>query len=460
MKKRSIPTITILLTVLSGCAHYTARQGIASITLESEPTTVTYEAKTKPRPTQADLNAREAVIQEKDAELQTKDETIRQKDDELKQKDADIEERERVIAGKDDTIQEKDQAIAGREEEIARLKAQIAELESANQDLEEQNKNQSQTLAMNQTMISDLSGQVVGLQSKVNVEKKKQQDIKDQEEAKAKALVTLEPLETLVYPKVYQASEPIVTAKNQAVTVAMLPLGETAWSDSQIKEILGSVEDLKPQIIMATGSKENCYKLTVQSGRSALLTEEGVVLTDYPVDGEPQRESAGFRLDENRTLTLALCNLPQLDVLSTMKDGGAWKDLAARHDADRKVALEATLSQLPGDKPVLLGASLYEPATSDWERITPYRWRDSSYKWTLADDVLSNGLNDTYRQTHYTVESDAGNTLSMGSLSERTDYLFSKHVVPLTSSTIAIGPPTTGTNGISRQGLVATYLVP
>lgn len=410
------------LALLSGCAHYTAKDGLAAITQEPAAITETRYKEIHP----------EASPENPDKVL---------------------------IASQEKTIKSQQDKIAQQDAVIVQLQGQVATLSNENSLLASTAADQKAKLAMNESMISDLSGKVVGLQSKVNIENEKQQKAKEAAEAKAKALATLEPLEQITYPKGYRNGDVLTTEKKQPVTVVFLPLGETTYSEGQIDEIMTSVSDLKAQVTLVTGNKENTYMAVRSSGESAVLTEQGAIISNYALEGDPKSESATLRLDENRTFTLAVADLPQLDLFAAIKDGGDWKSLVKERATSRDKALRNTLSEANGSS-CLVAASLYEPATSDWQRLTAYTWRDSSFSWPLVDTALSLGWNDTYRQTHYSVESDAGNTLSMDGITERTDYLLSKRILPLTSNVVNIGPASLEENGYSRYGLVATYLVP
>ncbi|MDD7202685.1 MAG: hypothetical protein SPF89_00865 [Sphaerochaetaceae bacterium] len=422
MKQRLLIGAGCAFALLSGCAHYTAKDGLTAIAQEPTAITKTRYKEIHPEP----------VSEPPDKAL---------------------------IASQEETIKSQQETIAQRNATIAQLQDQITSLSNENSMLAATAADQKAKLAMNESMISDLSGQVVGLQSKVNIENEKQQKAKEAAEAKAKALVTLEPLEQITYPKGYRTGDVLTTEKKQPVTIVFLPLGETTYSEGQIDEIMTSVSDLKAQITLVSGNKENSYMAVRSSGESAVLTEQGAIISNYALEGDPKSESATLRLDENRTFTLAVADLPQLDLFTSIKDGGDWKSLVKERSDSRDKTLRSILSEVDGSS-CLVAASLYEPATSDWQRLTAYSWRDSSFSWPLMDTALALGWNDTYRQTHYSVESDAGNTLSLDGITERTDYLLNKRVVPLSSNVVNIGPASLEENGYARYGLVATYLVP
>lgn len=423
MKQRVLIGAGCALALLSGCAHYTASDGLAAITL---PSASSIETRYK------DLHP-EAAVENPDQLL---------------------------IASQKKTLESQQDKLSRQDALILQLQQQVSSLSDENSRLAETAADQKARLAMNESMIGNLSGKVVELQSKVNVETEKQEKEQKAAEEKAKKLATLEPLEELSYPKAYRASDEVLTTeKKNPVSVAFLPLGEQAYSESQIGEIMTSVSDLKPQITFVTGNKENTYQAVLQSGQSAILTEQGAIISNYALEGDPVAESATLRLDENRTLTLAVADLPQLDLFAMIKDGGDWKDVVKQRTEERSKTLKGILDATDGTH-CLIAASLYEPATSDWQRLTVYSWRDASFSWPLVESALNQGWNDTYRQTHYSVESDAGNTLSVHGINERTDYLLNKRVIPLSCNVVNIGPASLEENGYARYGLVASYLIP
>lgn len=409
--------------VFSGCAHYTAKDGLNTIV--QEPST--------------SVETRYSVLNPS--------------------AEAPVDPNQELIASQEKTIQTQQETIAQQDEQIQKLQGQVTSLSDENSKLQATADEQEAKLAMNESMISDLSGKVVGLQSQVNIETEKQQKAEESAAAKAKALATLDPLEEIVYPKSYRTGETITTLKNQPITVAFLPLGETTYDDTQISEIMSSVSDLKPQITLVTGNKENTYKAVAASGESAVLTEQGAIITNYAFEQDPKSESVMLRLDDQRTFTVGVLNLPQLDLLPLIAENGDWKGLVDTRKSEREKTMRSVLDEA-NDGASLVAASLYEPATSDWQRLTAYDWRDSRYAWPLVDTALGLGWNDTFRQTHYSVESDAGNTLTMQDISERTDYLLNRRIIPLASNVVNIGPASLETNGYARYGIVATYLVP
>jgi len=124
------------LALLSGCAHYTAKDALAAITQEPAATTETRYKEIHP----------EASPENPDKVL---------------------------IASQEKTIKSQQDKIAQQDAVIVQLQGQVATLSNENSLLASTAADQKAKLAMNESMISDLSGKVVGLQSKVNIENEK-----------------------------------------------------------------------------------------------------------------------------------------------------------------------------------------------------------------------------------------------------------------------------------------------
>ena len=67
-------------------------------------------------------------------------------------------------------------------------------------------------------------------------------------------------------------------------------------------------------------------------------------------------------------------------------------------------------------------------------------------------------MSDTYRATHFSEETDGGITLITPVLSERLDFLYSKGIIEVSSSTVALSG--LSNMDIERFAILATYIIP
>lgn len=423
MRKTTLLTLLLFLILLSGCAHYTADDGLKKVSLE--PTSVT---KTK----LSSINGEKVMT-------------------ELEMKDAlttlTAENKKLSVQAKDAT--EAKQTVARLSDENATLKEQNVTLREQAQNVEEYKK----TIGDLQANLESTRSSLLGYTNKEAAEKAK-------EESEKRELITLPALEELVYPKTFRSGKTIVSKAMEKIDVVLLPLGSTPYSEKQIADIAGSVSDLNAQIIIATGSESNTYQMVRQLGKSAVLAEDGAIITDYAFSSPASSSGVDLSLDGSRTLRISLVDMPQSDVFETFLANGDWKTLIEK---DKKARLGEVNAVLDGDSAsgsAIFGASLYEPSTKDWGSFSPVSYRQTDVVWPLADAIISKGYLDTYRQTHFSDATDAGNTIVIHTLKERTDYLFAKHALPLSSTVINLGEESIESEGYSRQGLIASYLIP
>ncbi|MFA6845766.1 MAG: hypothetical protein WCR02_08575 [Sphaerochaetaceae bacterium] len=401
---KRIPLLFCVCLLLSGCAHYTAKDGMKKINQEGEATTVT----------------KYSIIQ---------------------------------------AIQNGTYTTESPDEKIKELSSENLTLKNDNGQLATQVKQQEQTIANQETAIAQLTTLSVSLQSKLAVFTEQQQQEQKQVELAKKELASLPPLEELSYPKTYRNGKPLTSGVLEKVNVLLLPLGEQEYSQEQIDELVYGISDLNTQIILATGSKENIYTLVRVMNKSAVLTEMGAVISDYEIASPAEGNFVTLKLDKERKLKALVAELPETDVVETFLANGDWKEKVKENQETRNQTMETLLSKSNETDTIILGASLYEPASSDWGTFSPISYRQIDFTWPLTDSILQKGYFDVYRQTHFSEASDAGNTVVMDSVKERVDYIFAKHVLPLSCTVVTLGPLSIEQEGYARYGVLASFLI-
>ncbi|MFA6891892.1 MAG: hypothetical protein WCQ66_07335 [Sphaerochaetaceae bacterium] len=402
MKKLFVPIVLCSILLFFSCAHYTGQEGLKKIQPEQPATTVT----------------------------------------------------------KYSIIQNGPIVPVDKDKLITSLQTENAKLTDENKKLTVATDSQATRLAFDEKRIAAMTTDMVTLQAQLSTYTAKETKAKEAVQAIAKAQASLPAFETITYPNVYRNGDIITSSPMDRLDVLLLPLGEIDYSERQIAEIAGSIEDLKTQVTIVTGSKKNVYQLAKTINHSAVITEMGAVISDYALDGNPDQWGVKLKLDDTRTIRVVPAEMPEYTVFETFLSGGDWKGTVASIKGKR---LDTTHKMLENDVPseaAILGASLYEPASSDWNTMSPVEYRRMDYAWPLADTILNAGYMDTYRQTHFSEATDAGDTVIEKTLKERIDYLFAKHILPLSSSIITLGPESVVTDGYARMGVLASYLVP
>ena len=241
----------------------------------------------------------------------------------------------------------------------------------------------------------------------------------------------------------------------------LLPLDDTPWSEEGMAlEVKNSIKDLSYPVIFLTGHMQNVIDVVREIGVHAVLVEGGAIITTLPIVSS-SKHGASVQFSEKKTLRLSLSYLPEYKVLSTFASGGDWKAIQKEITGSRQEKLKAIIGEGSITEPTLIASSLFEPSHQDWNTFSPITYRQVDYLWPLTTLLEDEQFYDTYRATHFSSATDAGNTFFKGNLKERIDYLFSRKLLPLSSSMLTIGGESVAdANGIARYGLVASFLVP
>jgi len=438
--KKHIVLFLLCTLFLFSCAHYTEQEGLKRIQPEAPSTTVTnYTILTREPEVPVDKDKVITTLQTENTSLKNENTTLKALNTNLA---ADAKE------------------VSNLRTENASLTDENAALKTQNEQLTTTTGDQASRIAFYESRIATMTNDLVTLQARLASYTSKETKEKEAQTQAQAERATLPPLASLSYPKVYRTGTPLQSGITDRINVLLIPLGQVSYSENEISEIAGSVADINAQILLVTGSKENVYLLAKTINRSAVFTEMGAVISDYELSGDPDAWGVRLKIDSQRTVRLAVAEMPEYTVFKTFLAGGDWK---ASVNADKEKRLSTIKDLLSKDSPSeasVVGASLYEPATSDWSTLSPVDYRRLDYSWPLADAVLNGGYLDTYRQTHFSEATDAGDTLIEQTLKERTDYLFAKRVLPLSSSVITLGPASVEKDGYARMGVLASYLIP
>ncbi len=293
-----------------------------------------------------------------------------------------------------------------------------------------------------------------------------QQQLEEEERIREAALQAqyrqIPPLASLTFPRVYATDTPTTLLTDQSqLHVMLLPLDDTPWSEKGMAlEVKNSIKDLSYPVIFLTGHMQNVIDVVREIGVHAVLVDGGAIITTLPIVSS-SKHGASVQFSEKKTLRLALSYLPEYEVLSTFESGGDWKAIQKEITGSRQEKLKAIIGEGAITEPTLIASSLFEPSHQDWNTFSPITYRQVDYLWPLTTLLEDEQFYDAYRATHFSSATDAGNTFFKGNLKERIDYLFSRKLLPLSSSMLTIGGESVAdANGIARYGLVASFLVP
>lgn len=271
------------------------------------------------------------------------------------------------------------------------------------------------------------------------------------------------PLSELTLPHRYVISSTVkVIPKGSILKTLLLPLSDVPWQGSDLADsVARSISDLEAPVIFVTGAMENVTSLVKRLAVNAVLLEGGAVITPLEVL-EATKNSVQVRLNGEQTLRLSLANLVEYEVLSSFLDGEeGWKETQKRISEPRLKTLLSIARTGLKVEPTILAGSLYEPSHQDWSSFSPISYRQVDYLWPLGAALEEEQFWDVYRLTHFSADTDSGNTIALGEIKERVDYLFTRKLLPLSSTIIPVGGESTPRDEeVQRWGIAASLLIP
>lgn len=360
--------------------------------------------------------------------------------------------------------------LASHEQEVAELLATIRSLQTDNTLLKAQLEEKTLTLEEKTRLEQQRAEQTrkaeqeeMERQQQIALEQQRLAQLEEEQRLRQLALhQQIPPLSELTYPRLYTTQAPTIhLEENGQLDVMLLPLDDRMWdSKAVVKEVHTSISDLNYPVMLVTGHMQNVIDLVREMGLHAVLVRGGAIISRLPII-KSDEYGASVQFSEKKTVRFSVANLPEYQILEAFQAKADWQTLQKKITPNRLAALKAITAQAAVTEPTILGASLYEPSHQDWNTFSPIAYRQIDYLWPLTAHLEEEQFYDVYRATHFSSATDAGNTLLKGELKERLDYLFSRKLLPLSSSMLTIGGESVPDGqGISRYGLVASFLVP
>jgi chemotaxis protein histidine kinase CheA len=458
--------IICIIVFLSSCQTYTQRDAKAII--ESSPSQSQQPALvTKYSLIEAEKQAKEDALAKQQAQLQALEDAKKQEIlDQQMQKEAQEKAEAETLAMQKIEEERKqaeaeDQAtIVSLSKENLSLKNQLETLQLAmdkNLRLEKEKAEQARLAEEAKVLEAQKKAQALADAKKASLAESEQA-----RKAREAEIRQIPPLGQITFPRPYATARPIIVAKQgEKLNVLMLPLDDNRWSDEKMAaEVANSISDLHVPVIFLTGNIENVIEMVRLMGYNAVLFEDGAILSDFKIT-ETTPNGMVVQFSDTKSIRLSLVNLPQYSVVQAFLQGKDWKSIQKAESEQRVQKVQEIIKESSTTMPTIIGSSLYEPSYQDWNTFSPIPYRQMEYHWPLCDAFEQEAFYDTYRTTHYTEATDAGNTIKTKDLEERIDYIFSRKVLPLQVSVITEGPESvSGPDGISRYALFGSYLIP
>lgn len=255
----------------------------------------------------------------------------------------------------------------------------------------------------------------------------------------------------LVLPFYYNPIKSTALMEDAALTnlkVAFLPLGEKSLSEDECKAMIATLGDRGYTLIGLTGSYENQKEMAMLLGFDALTVEGGTICFSGVTLKHMDTKGALLQLTAEKDLeVLAKDFKPYLP-----GEGDPAEVLKSIEELEES-KVEALVEDISGEneRRILFLTSI-APASADWTDLTDYSYR-SDESFIISDIMKALNWNDTFADTHYSVETESGVTRTNGAIAERLDFLYVKGILPVSSYTV----PLEKTDCIA---IVAEYLVP
>lgn len=438
---------------------------------ELEQAIAAYEQDDTIQQLQGELDTRRQLIEEGraaitglDAEIEALSDERTELADQLASADAALDLQQQREAELQRLLEEKEERISELQGEIENLLTEqrnlSAQLQGANAVLDEQRR--SEAAAEAERIRSEERRLTAERQEAERLEREAEAERARLEEERELARL-IPPLSQLTLPHRYVVSDTVQTLpKGSTLKTLFLPLSDVPWKSSDLVDSVAlSIGDLDVPVIFVTGAMENVTALVRRLAVNAILLEGGAVITPLEVL-ETTTHSVRVRVNGEQTLRLSLANLVDYAVLTAFLDGeGSWKEAQQRISGPRLKTLLSIAREGLVVEPTILAGSLYEPSHQDWSTFSPVAYRQVDYLWPLTAALDEEQFLDVYRLTHFSADTDSGNTVAVGSIKERIDYLFSRKILPLSSTIIPIGGESTPREGeVRRWGIAASLLIP
>lgn len=263
--------------------------------------------------------------------------------------------------------------------------------------------------------------------------------------------------ENITFPYYHQINENTLQLQGpvEAVSVLLAPLADdwladvTLWPEASIvimtgklQPILTAMQELEVNGVLFAGGYAILTDLPI-----ATINTQGLIVEPFP----------------GKLLQVVATKLDENSVLKSLQDDPGflenWQVAVQENHLPREQAMRALLDSLE-EMPTLLATSLFEPSGLDWTEFSqnPYR---VPFDWPMSDFLAEQGLIDSYRATHFSEETEEGNTwegLVQGmELAERIDFLYAKDLIPMETKVVEYSDP----GSLTRQsGVLGYFLIP
>lgn len=268
--------------------------------------------------------------------------------------------------------------------------------------------------------------------------------------------------ELITFPYYHQVTEHPVQLQSPiaVVSVLLVPLTEKELADVTLWP--------EASIIVLTGGLQPMLAAIQNLDMNAVLFAGGyAILTNLPI-GTITTQSVVLEPIPGKPLQVAAVNLKDPSPLLSLQENpdyvANWQEAVQETHLLREKSMSALLEGLE-DTPTLLAASLFEPSGLDWTASSSQSSYRTPFDWPMSEFLMEKGFVDSYRATHFSEETDGGNTwlgtIHGMDLSERVDFLYIKDIIPVETSVVEqVVEPAEPGSFPKQSGVFGYFLIP
>lgn len=274
----------------------------------------------------------------------------------------------------------------------------------------------------------------------------------ERREAEAKRINAYPEEKDLILPFYYNPVKSKALLKEEvltSLTVAFLPLGEETLTEDALKAMVATLGDRGYTLIGLTGSYENQKNMAMLLGNDALTVEGGTLSFSGVSIKSMNAKGVVLQLTPSKALEVSA-----KDFKPYLPGDGETSEVLKSVEELEEAQVEALVEDISGgeeERRILFLTSI-APASSDWTDWTDYPYRREE-TFIISDIMKALNWNDTFADTHYSVETESGVTRVNGAIAERLDFIYVKGILPVASYTVPL-------EKTDKIAIVAEYLLP
>ncbi len=264
-----------------------------------------------------------------------------------------------------------------------------------------------------------------------------------------------------------EETPPVVTEKAiTSIETALVPL-PCGGPKELLDLIIQEVHDRSFDIAGFTGDTESLNYVASQLSTPVYWTEQGLFVTTKLPVSQSSSQFIQVTTDTTRAFNIALVDMQESTVFEQLLEEPLredWQGIVLEANRARRDQV-AYLLDYQEEEPLLVLASLAEPAGADWFETADGHSYRTKLAWPLVEEFQERRFLDSWSMTHYHAATKSGHTWTLVTekevYAERVDFLLSLKLIPVRTMTIPMGPWETHRLPYEyRSAVTGTFILP